>query len=96
LKRLLGSKQELLRALERPEIPSTPTPSKTTPAPSSPSAKSRARTVSEKGRQARDLMLGLAKTCKKLIIPFFDYLGARLGILGPAIPQLATISPAPS
>jgi hypothetical protein len=42
-------------------------------------------------------MLGLAKTCKKLKIPFFDYLGARLGIPGPAIPQLATlVSPAPS
>jgi hypothetical protein len=27
------------------------------------------------GRQARDAMLGLAKTCKKFKIPFFDYLG---------------------
>ncbi len=54
-------------------------------------------TVSEKGRQARDVMLGLAKTCKKLKIPFFDCLGAPLGIPGPAIPQLATlVSPAPS
>ena len=54
-------------------------------------------TVSEKGRQARDAMLGLAKTCKKLKIPFFDYLGARLGIPGPHIPNLATlVSPAPS
>ncbi len=42
-------------------------------------------------------MFGLAKTCKKLKIPFFDDLGARLGIPGPAIPQLATlVSPAPS
>ena len=32
-------------------------------------------------------MLGLAKTCKKLKIPFFAYLGARLGIAGPAIPS---------
>ena len=31
-------------------------------------------------------MLGLAKTCKKLKIPFFDYLGARLGIPGPKSP----------
>ena len=54
-------------------------------------------TVSEKGRQARDVMLGLAKTCMKLKIPFFDYLGARLGIPGPNIPTLATfVSPAPS
>ena len=42
-------------------------------------------------------MLGLAKTCMKLKIPFFDYLGNRLGIPGPDIPNLATlISPAPS
>jgi hypothetical protein len=54
-------------------------------------------TVSEKGRQNRDAMLGLAKTCKKLKIPFFDYLGARLGIPGPHIPNLATlVSPAPA
>ena len=31
-------------------------------------------------------MLGLAKTCKKLKIPFFDYLGARLGIPTPKSP----------
>ena len=45
-------------------------------------------TVSKKGRQARDVMLGLAKACAKLKIRFFDYLGARLGIPGPTIPDL--------
>ena len=39
-----------------------------------------------KAREARDVMLGPAKTCTKLIIPFFDDLGARLGIPGRAIP----------
>jgi hypothetical protein len=48
-------------------------------------------TVSEKGRQARGVMLGLAKTCAKLKIRFFDYLGARLGIPGPQIPNLANL-----
>ena len=48
-------------------------------------------TVSKKGRQARDVMLGLAKTCKKLKISFFDYLGARLGIPVPQVPRLATL-----
>ena len=38
-------------------------------------------------------MLGLAKTCKKLKISFFDYLGARLGIPGPQIPSLANPRP---
>jgi hypothetical protein len=42
-------------------------------------------------------MLGLAKTCAKLKISFFHYLGARLQIAGPHIPSLATlIAPAPS
>jgi len=36
-------------------------------------------------------MLGLAKTCKKLKISFFDYLGARLGIPRPQVPRLATL-----
>jgi hypothetical protein len=36
-------------------------------------------------------MLGLAKTCNKLKIAFFDYLGARLGIPGPQIPRLANL-----
>jgi hypothetical protein len=48
-------------------------------------------TVSKKGRQARDVMLGLAKACAKLKIRFFDYLGARLGIPGPQIPHLANL-----
>ncbi len=43
--------------------------------------------VSEKGRQARDVMLGLAKTCKKLKIPFFDYLGAPSAFPAPESPS---------
>jgi hypothetical protein len=31
-------------------------------------------------------MLGLARTCIKLKIPFFDYLGDRLAIPGKAYP----------
>ena len=42
-------------------------------------------------------MLGLAKTCAKLKISFFHYLGARLQIPGPDIPPLASlIAPVPS
>ena len=38
-----------------------------------------------------------APPCKKLKIPFFDYLGDRLGIPGPAVPNLATlVCPAPA
>jgi transposase IS66 family protein len=97
LKRLLGRKDELLRVLERPEIPLNTNASENDIRAFVTKGKISGGTVSEKGRQARDVMLGLAKTCKKLKIPFFDYLGARLGIPGPDIPQLATlVRPAPS
>ena len=49
------------------------------------------RIVSEKGRDARDVMLGLAKTCMKLKLSFYDFIGDRLGIPGPKIPDLATL-----
>ena len=97
LKRLLGRKEELLRVLERPEIPLNTNASENDIRAFVTKRKISGGTVSEKGRQARDVMLGLAKTCKKLKISFFDYLGARLGIPGPPIPQIATlVRPAPS
>ncbi|WP_246734720.1 MULTISPECIES: hypothetical protein [unclassified Rhizobium] len=36
--------------------------------------------MSGNGRQARDSMLGLMKTCQKLGLSFGHYLGERLGI----------------
>jgi hypothetical protein len=46
-------------------------------------------THSDIGRDCRDAFLGLAKTCRKLGIAFWDYLGARLGGCGgPSVPQL--------
>ena len=46
--------------------------------------------MSTDGRQARDVMLGLMKTCQKLGISFFTYLDDRLGAKGTAerIPPL--------
>jgi hypothetical protein len=42
-------------------------------------------------------MLGLAKTCMKLKLSFYEFIGARLGIPGPKIPPLASlIRPAPA
>ena len=42
-------------------------------------------------------MLGLAKTCAKLNVSFYRFLGDRFAVPGPAIPHLATlVSPAPS
>ncbi len=39
-------------------------------------------THSDIGRDCRDAFLGLAKTCRKLGIGFWDYLGDRIGIVG--------------
>jgi hypothetical protein len=36
--------------------------------------------MSEAGRQTRDILLGLMKTCRKLRVAFFEYLGHRLGV----------------
>jgi hypothetical protein len=50
-------------------------------------------TMSADGRMARDVMLGLSKTCRKLRLSFFDSLGDRLGLHGdqPRIPPLASL-----
>jgi len=46
-------------------------------------------THSDIGRDCRDAFLGLAKTCRKLSIGFWDYLGARLSVSGAAaVPPL--------
>ena len=91
LKRLLGRKDELLRVIERPGIPLNTNASENDIRAFVTKRKMSGGTVSEKAREARDVMLGLAKTRKKLIIPFLDDLGARLGIPGRDIPDLATL-----
>jgi hypothetical protein len=97
LKRLLGRKDELLRVLDRPDIPLNTNASENDIRAFVTKRKISGGTVSETGRQARDAMLGLAKTCKKLKIPFFDYLGARLDISDRHIPNLASlVSPVPT
>ena len=97
LKRLLANKNELLRVLERPEIPLNTNASENDIRAVVTKRKVSGGTVSQNGRIARDVMLGLAKTCAKLKISFFHYLGARLQIPGPDIPPLASlIAPVPS
>ena len=49
-------------------------------------------TQSDLGRDCRDAFLGLAKTCQKLRIAFWDYLGDRIGVPGStAVPRLADL-----
>ena len=49
-------------------------------------------TKSDPGRVARDVLLGLMKTCAKLGLSFFAYLGERLGVPDAAtVPRLAQL-----
>ncbi|MGH6806488.1 MAG: hypothetical protein ACREEJ_06495, partial [Ensifer adhaerens] len=49
-------------------------------------------TMSRDGRVARDTMLGLMKTCRKLGLSFWQYLGDRVGLEGKAIPRWQHLS----
>ena len=76
--RLHANKDELLLVLDRPEIPLHTNGSEN----ASFVTKRRisGETRSAAGKQARDTFLSLLKTCSKLAISFWDYLGARLKI----------------
>jgi hypothetical protein len=93
LARLARRKDELLRVLERPEIPLHTNASENDLRAWVIKRKISGGTMSADGRVARDVMLGLSKTCRKLGLSFFDYLGDRLGLNGdqPRIPPLADL-----
>jgi hypothetical protein len=93
LARLRRRKAELLRVLERPEIPLHTNASERDLRGFVIKRKISGGTISRDGRQARDSMLGLMKTCQKLGLSFWHYLGDRLGIATshPSIPPLATM-----
>ncbi|MGF9764539.1 transposase [Microvirga sp. 0TCS3.31] len=86
-------KGELLRVLERPEIPLHTNASENDLRAWVIKRKISGGTMSVNGRLARDVMLGLLKTCRKLRLSFFTYLGDRLGLNGdrPRIPPLADL-----
>jgi len=91
LRRLFRNKDKLLRVLDRPEIPLNTNASENDIRAFVTKRKISGQTVSPNGRDARDIMLGLARTCMKLKLSFFDYLGARLGMPGANIPPLAEL-----
>ncbi|MFN0191104.1 MAG: transposase [Aestuariivirga sp.] len=91
LRRLLRRKDELLRVLERPEIPLNTNASENDIRTFVTKRKISGGTISDRGRDARDVMLGLAKTCMKLKVSFYHFIGARLGIPGPKIPPLTSL-----
>jgi hypothetical protein len=97
LRRLFRNKDALLRVLDRPEIPLNTNASESDIRAFVTKRKISGGTVSDSGRDARDIMLGLAKTCMKLKLSFYEFLGDRLGIAGTQIPPLAElIRPAPA
>lgn len=89
LARLLARMDELLRVLDRPEIPLHTNGSENDIRCHVTKRKISYGTWSETGRGARDVFLGLMKTCHKLGVPFFHFLGSRLDV--PAAPNITPL-----
>jgi len=91
LARLHRRKHELLRVLQRPETPLHTSGSENDIRACVTKRKISGGTMSTAGRTARDVMLGLMKTCSKLKVSFFRYLGHRLHV-----PGVVTVPPLPN
>ncbi len=95
LARLHANKPELLMVLDRPEIPLHTNGSENDIRCQVAKRKVSGGTRSDTGRDCRNAFLGLAKTCAKLGITFWDYLGDRLAITGcqpvAFLPDLVTV-----
>ena len=92
LARLHANKRELLMVLDRPEIPLHTNGSENDVRCQVTKRKISGGTRSDTGRDCRDAFLGLSKTCAKLGIAFWDYLGSRLAVPNHHdIPDLPTL-----
>jgi len=92
LARLHANKHELLMVLDRPEIPLHTNGSENDVRCQVTKRKISGGTRSDTGRDCRDAFLGLSKTCAKLGITFWEYLGSRLAVPNHTeIPYLPTI-----
>ena len=80
LKGIHRNKAELLRVLERPEIPLHTNGSETDLRDYVKKRKISGGTRSDEGRRCRDTFASLKKTCRKLGISFWEYLTDRLGV----------------
>ena len=97
LARLLANKDELLMVLDRPDIPLHTNGSENDIRCQVTKRKISGGTRSDHGRDARDTFLSLLKTCDKLGIRFWDYLGDRLAVdAAKAVPHLPTIVAQPA
>jgi hypothetical protein len=92
LARLHANKRELLMVLDRPEIPLHTNGSENDIRCQVTKRKVSGGTRSDIGRDCRDAFLGLNKTCAKLGITFWDYLGSRLAVPNlPEVPYLPAV-----
>jgi hypothetical protein len=80
LRRLHANKAELLMVLDRPETPLHTNGSENDIRCYVTRRKVSAGTRSDAGRDCRDAFLGLAKTCDKLGVALWDYLGSRFKV----------------
>jgi Transposase IS66 family len=88
LARLHAHKAELLRVLDRPEVPLHTNATERDLRAYVIKRKISGGTQSDTGRAMRDALLGLMHSCQKLGVSFWDYLGSRLGIAGTDVPSL--------
>lgn len=91
LARIRTDRQGFLKILQRPDIPLHTNGSENDIRSLVTRRKISGGTHSDQGRAARDTTLGMMKTCNKLGVSFWDYLGDRLGILGNKILPLPVL-----
>ena len=92
LERQHANKAELLMVLDHPEIPLHTNGSENDIRCHVTKRQVSGGTKTDIGRDCRDAFLGLGKTCQKLGVAFWTYLGARIGVASaPAVPRLADL-----
>lgn len=91
LKRIHRSKSDLLRVLEHPDIPLHTNGSETDIRDYVKKKKVSGGTRSDEGQRCRDTFASLKKTCRKLGISFWAFLGDRLRSPEQSIPSLAEL-----
>ncbi len=92
LERTLAKKEALLVALDRPDVPLHTNATETEIRAMVTRRKISGGTRSDAGRDARDTFIGLYKTCRKLDVSFWQYLGDRLEAPdAPSIDRLSEI-----
>jgi hypothetical protein len=82
LARLHAKRDDLLVVLDYPHVPLNTNGSENDIRAMVTRRKLSGGTKSESGKQARDTFIGLMKTCRKLGISYWDYLGDRLNVPG--------------